>query len=176
MLRLVLLVLFILDLFIDDFWKFILVFGDVLLFCNFCWLISKWSIVDILLLLFVVFFFVLEEVRDVYFGNNDNGLVLSWFVVIRRLYRISSLFVGFDGNSMDEGDEFMDFDVSDLEYRIVLFVFLVFRIIDSLSRMGKWGFEIFEFVFLFKVSSGYLLCLIDEFDGYGGYGLINIIF
>ncbi|KAK4168936.1 anucleate primary sterigmata protein A [Cladorrhinum sp. PSN259] len=61
-----------------------------------------------------------DETRDAYPGNNDDGPVSSQTAAIRRPHRISSLFAGFDGNSSDEGDEFMDPDHSDSEYRTAL--------------------------------------------------------
>ncbi|KAK4228763.1 anucleate primary sterigmata protein A [Podospora fimiseda] len=61
-----------------------------------------------------------DETRDAYPGNNDNGPVSSQTATIRRPHRISSLFAGFDGNTSDEGDEFMDPDITDSEYRTAL--------------------------------------------------------
>ncbi|KAK3988628.1 anucleate primary sterigmata protein A [Cladorrhinum sp. PSN332] len=61
-----------------------------------------------------------DETHDAYPGNNDDGPVSSQTTTIRRPHRISSLFAGFDGNTSDEGDEFMDPDLSDSEYRTAL--------------------------------------------------------
>ncbi|KAK4153924.1 hypothetical protein C8A00DRAFT_33325 [Chaetomidium leptoderma] len=61
-----------------------------------------------------------EETRDLYPGNNDDGPLSSQQAPIRRPPRISSLFAGFDGNSSDEVDEFVDPDLSDSEYRTAL--------------------------------------------------------
>ncbi|KAK4463964.1 anucleate primary sterigmata protein A [Cladorrhinum samala] len=61
-----------------------------------------------------------EYVHDTYPGNNDDGPVSSQTAAVRRPHRISSLFAGFDGNSSDEADEFMDPDMSDSEYRTAL--------------------------------------------------------
>lgn len=61
-----------------------------------------------------------EYVHDTYPGNNDDGPVSSQTAAVRRPHRISSLFAGFDGNSSDEVDEFMDPDMSDSEYRTAL--------------------------------------------------------
>ncbi|KAL2018830.1 hypothetical protein VTK56DRAFT_319 [Thermocarpiscus australiensis] len=61
-----------------------------------------------------------EEVHDAYPGNNDDGPLSNQTAPMRRPPRISSLFAGFDGNSTDEGDEFMDADLSDSEYRTAL--------------------------------------------------------
>ena len=61
-----------------------------------------------------------EETHDLYPGNNDDGPLSSQRAPMRRPPRISSLFAGFDGNSSDEIDEFMDADLSDTEYRTAL--------------------------------------------------------
>ena len=61
-----------------------------------------------------------EETHDRYPGNNDDGPLSSQRAPMRRPPRISSLFAGFDGNSSDEVDEFMDADLSDSEYRTAL--------------------------------------------------------
>ncbi|KAK3325249.1 hypothetical protein B0H66DRAFT_470104 [Apodospora peruviana] len=61
-----------------------------------------------------------EETRDAYPGNNDDGPLSNQKAPIRRPHRISSLFAGFDGNSSDEVDEFLDPDLSDSEYRTAL--------------------------------------------------------
>ncbi|KAL2167857.1 hypothetical protein VTG60DRAFT_686 [Thermothelomyces hinnuleus] len=61
-----------------------------------------------------------EETSDLYPGNNDNGPLSSQRAPMRRPPRISSLFAGFDGNSSDEADEFMDAELSDSEYRTAL--------------------------------------------------------
>ncbi len=61
-----------------------------------------------------------EETHDLYPGNNDDGPLSSQRAPMRRPPRISSLFAGFDGNSSDEIDEFMDADLSDIEYRTAL--------------------------------------------------------
>ncbi|KAL2196494.1 hypothetical protein P885DRAFT_37535 [Corynascus similis CBS 632.67] len=61
-----------------------------------------------------------EETRDVYPGNNDDGPLSGQRAPMRRPPRFSSLFAGFDGNSSDEVDEFMDADLSDSEYRTAL--------------------------------------------------------
>lgn len=61
-----------------------------------------------------------EETHDNYPGNNDDGPLSSQKAPMRRPPRISSLFAGFDGNSSDEADEFMDADLSDSEYRTAL--------------------------------------------------------
>lgn len=63
---------------------------------------------------------ILEETHDLYPGNNDDGPLSSQRAPMRRPPRISSLFAGFDGNSSDEVDEFVDADVSDSEYRTAL--------------------------------------------------------
>ncbi|KAF2835608.1 hypothetical protein M501DRAFT_981458 [Patellaria atrata CBS 101060] len=61
---------------------------------------------------------VLGDIEDVYPGNNDNG-PLSRHIndTIRRPFRTSSLFAGFDGPSSDEEDQAEDPDLSDEEYR-----------------------------------------------------------
>lgn len=163
------------DLPTDDFRKFTPVPGDVPPPRNPRRLTSKRSIVDIPSSPPVVSSPVSEEARDVYPGNNDNGPVSSRSAAIRRPHRISSLFAGFDGNSTDEGDEFMDLDVSDSEYRTALSAPSAPRTIDSSSRMGKRGSETSESAFSPKASSGYSPRLTDEPDGYGGYGSTNII-
>jgi hypothetical protein len=61
-----------------------------------------------------------EETHDLYPGNNDDGPLSSQRAPMRRPPRISSLFAGFDANSSDEIDEFMDADFSDSEYRTAL--------------------------------------------------------
>ncbi|KAH6649798.1 hypothetical protein F5144DRAFT_597318 [Chaetomium tenue] len=61
-----------------------------------------------------------EETHDLYPGNNDDGPLSSQNAPMRRPPRISSLFAGFDGNSSDEVDEFMDADLTDSEYRTAL--------------------------------------------------------
>jgi hypothetical protein len=61
-----------------------------------------------------------EETHDLYPGNNDDGPLSSQRAPVRRPPRISSLFAGFDGNSSDEADEFLDADFSDSEYRTAL--------------------------------------------------------
>ena len=61
-----------------------------------------------------------DETHDAYPGNNDDGPLSSQKAPIRRPHRISSLFAGFDGNSSDEVDEFLEGDLSDLEYRTAL--------------------------------------------------------
>ncbi|AEO62332.1 uncharacterized protein THITE_2106394 [Thermothielavioides terrestris NRRL 8126] len=63
---------------------------------------------------------ILEEAHDSYPGNNDDGPLSSQKAPMRRPPRISSLFAGFEGNSSDEADEFMDADLSDSEYRTAL--------------------------------------------------------
>ncbi|KAK0666280.1 meiotic cell cortex C-terminal pleckstrin homology-domain-containing protein [Cercophora samala] len=138
-------------------------------------LTSKRSIVDIPSSPPVVSSPVSEEARDIYPGNNDNGPVSSQSPALRRPHRISSLFAGFDGNSTDEGDEFMDLDVSDSEYRTALSAPSAPRTTESSSRMGKRGSETSESAFSPKGSSRYSPRLLDEPDGYGGYGSANII-
>lgn len=61
-----------------------------------------------------------EETHDAYPGNNDDGPLSSQRAPVRRPHRISSLFAGFDGISSDEADDFMDGDLSDLEFRTAL--------------------------------------------------------
>ncbi|KAK3309103.1 uncharacterized protein B0T15DRAFT_129854 [Chaetomium strumarium] len=61
-----------------------------------------------------------QRTYDAYPGNNDNGPLSSQKAPMRRPPRISSLFAGFDGNSTDEADEFMEADFSDSEYRTAL--------------------------------------------------------
>jgi hypothetical protein len=61
-----------------------------------------------------------EETHDLYPGNNDDGPLSSQKAPMRRPPRISSLFAGFDGNSSDEVDEFLDAELSDSEYRTAL--------------------------------------------------------
>ncbi|KAH7632866.1 hypothetical protein B0T09DRAFT_354944 [Sordaria sp. MPI-SDFR-AT-0083] len=59
---------------------------------------------------------VLEDMYDAYPGINDDGPLSHYDAPMRRLYRISSLFAGFNGHSSDEED-FMDpADHSDSEY------------------------------------------------------------
>ena len=60
------------------------------------------------------------ETRDNYPGNNDDGPLSYQGATLRRPPRISSLFAGFDGNSSDEVDEFVDADLSDSEFRTAL--------------------------------------------------------
>ncbi|KAL2256970.1 hypothetical protein VTK26DRAFT_831 [Humicola hyalothermophila] len=60
------------------------------------------------------------ETRDNYPGNNDDGPLSYHAATLRRPPRISSLFAGFDGNSSDEADEFVDADLSDSEFRTAL--------------------------------------------------------
>ncbi|KAK4109378.1 hypothetical protein N656DRAFT_715985 [Canariomyces notabilis] len=60
------------------------------------------------------------ETHDSYPWNNDDGPLSNQRAPMRRPPRISSLFAGFDGNSSDEVDEFVDADVSDSEYRTAL--------------------------------------------------------
>lgn len=67
--------------------------------------------------------FILEEepeTHDAYPGNNDDGPLSSQQAPMRRPHRISSLFAGFDGISSDEADEFLEGDLSDLEFRTAL--------------------------------------------------------
>ncbi|KAM7195428.1 hypothetical protein V8F20_007487 [Naviculisporaceae sp. PSN 640] len=61
-----------------------------------------------------------DETHDAYPGNNDDGPLSHQKAPIRRPHRISSLFAGFDGNSSDELDEFLEGDLSDSEYRTAL--------------------------------------------------------
>ncbi|KAK4144346.1 uncharacterized protein C8A04DRAFT_28037 [Dichotomopilus funicola] len=61
-----------------------------------------------------------DETHDLYPGSNDDGPLSSHRAPMRRPPRISSLFAGFDGNSSDEADEFLDPDFSDSEYRTAL--------------------------------------------------------
>ncbi|KAK3900978.1 hypothetical protein C8A05DRAFT_35361 [Staphylotrichum tortipilum] len=75
-----------------------------------------------------------EETRDLYPGNNDDGPLSHHRAPMRRPPRISSLFAGFDGNSSDEMDEFMDADLSDAEYRTAL---SAPKPRPSMSRAGK---------------------------------------
>ncbi|KAK4121108.1 hypothetical protein N657DRAFT_578620 [Parathielavia appendiculata] len=63
---------------------------------------------------------ILEETHDLYPGHNDDGPLSSQKAPIRRPPRISSLFAGFDGNSSDEVDEFLEADMSESEYRTAL--------------------------------------------------------
>ncbi|KAK0635578.1 hypothetical protein B0T17DRAFT_485871 [Bombardia bombarda] len=77
-----------------------------------------------------------EETHDAYPGNNDNGPLSNQKAPIRRPQRISSLFAGFDANSSDEGDEFMDPDVSDSEYRTAL---SAPKPLNGQGRHGKHG-------------------------------------
>ncbi|KAK8070105.1 hypothetical protein PG994_006721 [Apiospora phragmitis] len=58
--------------------------------------------------------------KDSYPGNNDDGPLSSQKAPMRRPHRISSLFAGFDGASSDEGDELLDGDVSDGEFKTAL--------------------------------------------------------
>ncbi|KAK0745300.1 hypothetical protein B0T21DRAFT_345375 [Apiosordaria backusii] len=167
------------DLPTDDFRQFTPVPGNVPPPRNPRRLTSKRSIVDIPSSPPVVSSPVREETRDAYPGNNDDGPVSSQTAAIRRPHRISSLFAGFDGNSTDEGDEFMDLDISDSEYRTALSAPSAPRTAASSSRMGKRGSETTaassESAFSPKMSSRYSPRLMDEPDGYGGYGSANII-
>ncbi|KAK4219167.1 anucleate primary sterigmata protein A [Rhypophila decipiens] len=61
-----------------------------------------------------------DETHDAYPGNNDDGPLSSQRAPIRRPHRVSSLFAGFDANSSDEHDEFLEEDLSDPEYRTAL--------------------------------------------------------
>ncbi|KAJ4265663.1 hypothetical protein NW762_004957 [Fusarium torreyae] len=61
-----------------------------------------------------------ETLHDAYPGNNDDGPLSSQKAPVRRPHRFSSLFAGFDGGSSDEGDDFDEMDMSDLEYRTAL--------------------------------------------------------
>lgn len=58
--------------------------------------------------------------RDAYPGNNDDGPLSTQKAPMRRPHRISSLFAGFDGASSDEGDELLDGDLSDGEFKTAL--------------------------------------------------------
>lgn len=58
--------------------------------------------------------------KDAYPGNNDDGPLSSQQAPMRRPHRISSLFAGFDGASSDEGDELLDGDFSDNEFKTAL--------------------------------------------------------
>ncbi|EFX03546.1 nuclear migration protein [Grosmannia clavigera kw1407] len=60
------------------------------------------------------------ETHDAYPGNNDDGPLSNQRAPMRRPHRISSLFAGFDAISSDEADEFMDGDLSDLEFQTAL--------------------------------------------------------
>jgi hypothetical protein len=62
----------------------------------------------------------LDEGRDAYPGNNDDGPLSGQRAPMRRPHRISSLFAGFEAGSSDDGDEFGDQDLSDSEYRTAL--------------------------------------------------------
>ncbi|KAK4200710.1 meiotic cell cortex C-terminal pleckstrin homology-domain-containing protein [Triangularia verruculosa] len=167
------------DLPTDDFRQFTPVPGNVPPPRNPRRLTSKRSIVDIPSSPPVVSSPATEEARDAYPGNNDDGPVSNQTAAIRRPHRISSLFAGFDGNSTDEGDEFMDLDISDSEYRTALSAPSAPRTVESSSRMGKRGSETTaassDSAFSPKVSSRYSPRLMDEPDGYGGYGSANII-
>jgi len=63
---------------------------------------------------------ILDETRDAYPGNNDDGPLSSQRAPMRRPHRISSLFAGFEGASSDEADDFGDGDMSDSEFRTAL--------------------------------------------------------
>ncbi|KAK8131243.1 nuclear migration protein [Apiospora sp. TS-2023a] len=58
--------------------------------------------------------------KDAYPGNNDDGPLSNQKAPVRRPHRISSLFAGFDGASSDEGDELLDGDLSDNEFKTAL--------------------------------------------------------
>ncbi|KAH0538102.1 hypothetical protein FGG08_005263 [Glutinoglossum americanum] len=61
------------------------------------------------------------ETQDAYPGNNDNGpLGDDRATGIRRPFRSSSLFAGFEVPSSDDADEFGEPDLSDSDYRTAL--------------------------------------------------------
>jgi Meiotic cell cortex C-terminal pleckstrin homology len=62
-----------------------------------------------------------SETQDAYPGNNDNGPIGDDKATgIRRPFRSSSLFAGFEIPSSDDADEFGEPDLSDSDYRTAL--------------------------------------------------------
>jgi Meiotic cell cortex C-terminal pleckstrin homology len=64
-----------------------------------------------------------NSTRDAYPGNNDNGPLVNVDIDgsgIKRPFRTSSLFAGFDGPSSDEADDFGETEMSDSDYRTAL--------------------------------------------------------
>ncbi|KAH0551495.1 hypothetical protein GP486_007290, partial [Trichoglossum hirsutum] len=62
-----------------------------------------------------------SETQDAYPGNNDNGpLGDDKSTGIRRPFRSSSLFAGFEIPSSDDADEFGEVDLSDSDFRTAL--------------------------------------------------------
>ena len=61
-----------------------------------------------------------QAILDAYPGNNDDGPVTETHESVRRPHRISSLFAGFENGSSDEGENFVDAEMGDREWKTAL--------------------------------------------------------
>lgn len=115
-----------------------------------------------------------EEFYDVYFGNNDDGLLFdSKVVFIKWFYCFSSFFVGFDIVSFDEGDEFGDVDLSDLEYCMVLFVLWLLLIFSKFGNRNLFGIVFILLEELFFKVLGFSLVKMIGMEMYSSYNLVE---